>query len=98
MTAVGIAKYQCGRYTNNMEMSLTLTMPETTDLNPTDMQIFTAAKLYEAQKLSLGQAARAAGLSKRTFGELLGRYGVPLFSQNAEELESDIKNARQLLR
>jgi predicted HTH domain antitoxin len=81
-----------------MEMHLTLTMPEITDLNATDVQIFTAAKPYEAQKLSLGQAAEAAGLSKRTFAELLSKYGVSLFSQNAEELESDIRNARQLLR
>lgn len=81
-----------------MEMHLTLTMPEMTDLNQTDLLLFTAAKLYEAQKLTLGQAAEAAGLSKRTFAELLGKYGVSLFSQNAEELESDIRNARQLLR
>jgi predicted HTH domain antitoxin len=81
-----------------MEMHLTLTMPEMTDLNPTDLLIFTATKLYESQKLTLGQAAEAAGLSKRTFAELLGKYGVSLFSQNAEELESDIRNARQLLR
>jgi predicted HTH domain antitoxin len=80
-----------------MEMHLTLTMPDMADLSETDMQIFIAAKLYEAQKLSLGQAAEAAGLSKRTFAELLGRYGVSLFSQNAEELESDIKSARRLL-
>ncbi|MDR1586697.1 MAG: UPF0175 family protein, partial [Treponema sp.] len=35
-----------------------------TDFNPVELRIFTAAKLYEAQKLSLGQAAKAAGLSK----------------------------------
>jgi predicted HTH domain antitoxin len=81
-----------------MEMHLTLTMPDLADLGPADVQIFTAAKLYEAQKLTLGQAAEAAGLSKRTFAELLGKYGVSLFSQNAGELESDIQNARQLLR
>ena len=81
-----------------MEMHLTLAMPEMTDLNETDMQIFLAAKLYEAEKLSLGQAADMAGLSKRTFAELLGKYGVSLFSQNDAELESDIQNARQLLR
>jgi predicted HTH domain antitoxin len=81
-----------------MEMHLTLAMPEMTDLNPTDLLLFTAAKLYEAKKLTLGQAAEAAGLSKRTFAELLGKYGVSLFSQTAEELESDIRNARQLLR
>jgi predicted HTH domain antitoxin len=81
-----------------MEMQLTLTMPETTDLSPTDLRIFTAAKLYEAQKLSLGQAAEAAGLPTRIFAERLGTYGVSLFSQNAKELESDIANARQLFR
>jgi hypothetical protein len=68
---MGIAKYQYGRYTNNMEMSFIITMLETTDFNPPDIQIFTAAKLYGAQKLPLGQAAHAAGLSKRTFAELL---------------------------
>ncbi|MDR1257124.1 MAG: UPF0175 family protein [Spirochaetaceae bacterium] len=81
-----------------MEMYLTLTMPEMTDLNPVDVRLFTAAKFYDAQKLSLGQAAEAAGLSKRAFAEILGKYGVSLFSQNAEELELDIDNARQLLR
>jgi predicted HTH domain antitoxin len=80
-----------------MEMHLTLTMPEMTDINATDMQIFLAAKLYESAKLSLGQAADVAGLSKRTFAELLGRYGVSLFSQNDAELESDIANAQLLL-
>jgi predicted HTH domain antitoxin len=77
-------------------MILTLTMPDMADINAMDMQIFLAAKLYETGKLSLGQAAAAAGLSKRTFTELLGKYGVSLFSQNAEELESDIANAIQL--
>jgi predicted HTH domain antitoxin len=81
-----------------MEMTLTLTMPDMTDMTSTDAQIFLAAKLYEAGKLSLGQAAAAAGLSKRTFAELLGKYGVSLFSQNREELESDIANASQLFR
>jgi hypothetical protein len=33
-----------------------------------------------------------------TLAELLGKHGVSLFSQNAEELESDSRNARQLLR
>jgi hypothetical protein len=85
-----------------MEMHLTLTMPEMTDINETDMQIFLAAKLAdlwsdESAKLSLGQAADVAGLSKRTFAEVLGRYGVSLFSQNDAELESDIANAQLLL-
>jgi predicted HTH domain antitoxin len=79
-----------------MEMTLTLTIPDMVDINAMDVQIFLAAKLYEDGKLSLGQAATVAGLSKRTFAELLGKYGVSLFSQTVEELESDIANASQL--
>lgn len=34
-----------------------------------------------------------AGITKRTFMELLGRYGVNLFDMNEDELDDDIKNA-----
>jgi predicted HTH domain antitoxin len=57
-----------------------------------------AAKLYEAGKLSLGQAARTAGLSYRTFYELLVRYKQPVFSITEEELKEDIENAAKLQR
>ena len=39
----------------------------------------TAIKTFEAGRASLGQAARISGLSKRTFMEFLGRFGVPVF-------------------
>jgi predicted HTH domain antitoxin len=34
-----------------------------------------AGELYEREKPSLGQAAEIAGLSKRTFIEIMGEYG-----------------------
>ncbi len=46
----------------------------------------------EADKLSLGQAAELAGVSKRTFMELPGNYGVSIFNYDAEEIEKDFKN------
>jgi predicted HTH domain antitoxin len=52
-----------------------------------------AAKLYEDGKLSSGQAAQIAGLSKRAFIELLGRYKVSVFSSSLSDLHSDIANA-----
>jgi len=58
-----------------------------------DMKMLLASKLYETKRLSLGQAADVAGMSKRTFAEMLGRYDVSLFSQNADELMQDIANA-----
>nr|WP_295929018.1 UPF0175 family protein [uncultured Dyadobacter sp.] len=48
-----------------------------------------AAKLYESGKLSLGQAAEMAGLTKRTFAELLGEYGVSLVNYPVSEIIAD---------
>ncbi len=49
-----------------------------------------AIKLYEMQKLSMGQAAKLAGYSKRAFMEILGRHGVPVFAYPPEELREEI--------
>jgi predicted HTH domain antitoxin len=80
-----------------MEMTLKLNVPDLSDMNEMDMQIFLATKLFEAGKLSSGQAAVLAGLSKRAFIEIAGKYGVSIFSQTEKELESDFANASQLL-
>jgi len=49
-----------------------------------------AVKLFEVGKVSLGQAAKIAELSKRAFMEILGRYGVPVFSYSPEELRNEV--------
>lgn len=66
-----------------------LSLPETFPLEAQEISIFLAAKLYEARRLSLGHAAGLAGLSKRTFAELLGRYGVSIINYAPEELAQD---------
>ena len=43
-------------------------------------------KLFETGQLSLGQAARLAGYSKRTFMELLGKHGVAVLQYPPEEM------------
>ena len=53
-----------------------------------------ATKLYEQGKLSLGQAAELANLSKRAFIEILGDYGVSVFNYPADSLDSDLENAK----
>ena len=78
-------------------MQLNLTIPDSANISETDAQIMLATKLYETEKLSLGQAAQVAGLSYRTFYELLVRYGEPVFTVTEEELKSDIANARRFL-
>jgi predicted HTH domain antitoxin len=73
--------------------TIQLQIPDDVDLKDSDFSMIVAAKLYEDGKLSSGQAAQLAGLSKRTFIELLGRYGVSVFSTSISDLHSDIANA-----
>ncbi len=70
-----------------------LQIPDDVDLRDYDFSMIVAAKLYEEGKLSSGQAAQIAGLSKRAFIEILGRYGVSIFSTSIEDLHSDFANA-----
>lgn len=73
--------------------TLQLKIPDSVEKNDNELSMIIASKLYEDGTLSSGQAAELAGLSKRAFIELLGKYGVSVFSTLAEDLESDISNA-----
>lgn len=73
--------------------TIQLNIPDNLDLKDYDFSMIVAAKLYEDAKLSSGQAAEMVGLSKRAFIEMLGKYGVSVFSQSVSDLQSDIKNA-----
>jgi len=70
-----------------------LNIPEHLEMGDKDIAMIVAAALYEKGKLSLGQAAELAGLSKETFAELLGKYGVSIFNHPPSDLSRDIKNA-----
>jgi len=74
--------------------TLTLSLPENLDLENKEIIMILAASLYEKSKLSLGQAADLAGLSKRNFMENLGNYGVSIFNFPASDLIDDVKNAQ----
>ncbi|KIA96436.1 hypothetical protein OC25_01370 [Pedobacter kyungheensis] len=69
--------------------TITLQVPDSLGEHEHDTVRFIAAKLFESGKLSLGQAAAMAGLSKRTFSELLTDYGVSLLNYPASEMLSD---------
>jgi predicted HTH domain antitoxin len=60
--------------------TLTLNIPDSLDIDDRDLAMLVATRLYEQGKLSLGQAAEVAGLTKRTFTELLGSYGISIFN------------------
>ena len=73
--------------------TIQLNIPDSLDLKDYDFSMIIAAKLYEDAKLSSGQAAQMVGLSKRAFIEMLGKYGVSVFSTSISDLHSDIANA-----
>jgi predicted HTH domain antitoxin len=69
--------------------TITLQVPDSLGEYQNDTIRFIAAKLYESGKLSLGQAAEMAGLTKRTFAELLGDYGVSLLNYPVSDMLDD---------
>jgi len=73
--------------------TVTLNIPDTLEIDNNEIAMLVAARLYEQGKLSLGQAAEVAGLTKRTFAELLGKYNVSIFNYPATDLSRDVANA-----
>ena len=69
--------------------TLVLNVPDKTNLDPKETSRFLAAKLYEAGRLSLGQAAELAGLSKTAFAEILSDYNVSLINYPVSEIQRD---------
>jgi predicted HTH domain antitoxin len=64
------------------------------------IRLMAALKMFELGKLSSGQAAELAGLSRVEFFEMCGRYRVSVLNYPPEELEdelrSDLEEARKV--
>ncbi len=73
--------------------TLTINLPDSLEMDDRELVMIVATRLYEQGKLSLGQAAEVAGLTKRTFAELLGSYNVSIFNFPASDLSKDVANA-----
>jgi len=71
---------------NTVEMKVNLP----TNLSEDEARILFAIKLFEVGKVTLGQAAKLAGFSKRAFIEILGRYKVPIYNYSPEELREEL--------
>ncbi|HRO41908.1 MAG TPA: UPF0175 family protein [Flavipsychrobacter sp.] len=69
--------------------TLTINLPDKIEIDAKETIKFLAAKLYEAGRLSLGEAAAVAGYSKTTFAEMLADYNVSLFNYPASDIRSD---------
>jgi len=55
-----------------------------------------ALKFFREGMLSLGKAAKLAGLSRWDFIELLGKRGISVIDYSIEELEEEFKLATEL--
>jgi predicted HTH domain antitoxin len=73
--------------------TIQINIPDSVGLKDYNFSMIVAAKLYEDAILSSGEAAKIVGLSKRAFIEMLGKYGVSVFSTSISDLHSDIANA-----
>jgi predicted HTH domain antitoxin len=68
---------------------LSLELPLT--VSDGEARVLFAVTLYEAGRISLGQAARLAGFSKRSFVDVLGQHHVPVFNYGADDLAEEIE-------
>lgn len=60
------------------------------NLSEDEAKLLLAVKLYEVGKVSLGQAAKLAGFSKRAFIEVLSRYKVPIYNYSPDDLRQEM--------
>ncbi len=74
--------------------TIVLNIPDSVELDDHEALMTLASRLYERGKLSLGQAAELVGLSKQSFMEILGSYGVSVFNHPSSDLTRDVENAK----
>ena len=71
-----------------------LSLKENERVFSSEIKKLSAVKLYEQERLSVGQSAELADMSVEDFIELLGVNKVSIFRfDNISELEDDVNNA-----
>ncbi len=73
--------------------SVTIQIPDNLEISEQDLKFRVTAQLYEERKISLGEGAMIAEVSKRFFIENLGKFGVSIFNYSPDELLEEISNA-----
>ncbi len=61
------------------------------DLGESELKLYLAIMLYKERKVSAGQAAKLAGLSRRDFMYELGKHKESFTNISAEELEEELR-------
>lgn len=78
----------------SLPQEIVLSLRESSESIIKDMKRTVAVKYYKENRLSLGQSAELAEMSKEDFIHLLSSYKISIFKfEDDEELLEDIKNA-----
>ena len=78
--------------------TIELELPDELKADNQELKTFLAAKLFEAGRLTMSQAAKSAGYTMSEFMDLLKNYNVSVINHPASDLESDVKNARESIK
>ena len=71
--------------------TITLQVPDSLEKDCDETVRLIAAKLYEAGKLTLGQAAEMCGMKKWDFPAVLAQFNVSYFQYTAEDVMAEVK-------
>jgi predicted HTH domain antitoxin len=71
--------------------TMTLNVPDALEKEHDETVRLIAAKLYEAGKLSLGQAAEMCGMKKWDFPAVLASFDISYFQYTGDDLLNEFK-------
>ncbi len=78
----------------DIPQEIVLTLRQSSEDIVIEMKKALALKYYQEQRLSLGQCAELAEMTKEEFIKYLSKYNISIFRlESEEELLEDIKNA-----
>ena len=64
------------------------------DLSENELKLYLAIMLYKERKISVGQAAKLAGLTLRDFMYELGKHKESFTNITTEELEEELRRIK----
>ena len=70
---------------------MTIQVPDALEKEHDETVRFLAAKLYEAGKLSLGQAAEMCNMEKWDFPAVLTKFNIPYFQYSGKDLLNEFE-------
>ncbi len=72
-------------------MVFQINVPDTVQLSEFEVPLQLAMLLFDRGALTSGQGAEMVGISKRSFLELAGKYGVSIFQYTDTELLKELE-------